>query len=124
MKNVDMNEAERLFIHTVMFREGIVPMEDPNMDVRRALADLPPDEARKLKRKFRKLWRKKMKSGVGKAITANAVKTHFGTKGKQPTRANKQWRKQAIWDHLKKTQVDPMVKQFKEISREEKQLTP
>jgi hypothetical protein len=36
---------------------GIVPLERNHHDFNRILASLPPDDARAMKRKFRKLWR-------------------------------------------------------------------
>lgn len=43
-----------------MLEAGVVPLtlQNLNHDVNKALAELPPDEARKMRRKFRKLWRK------------------------------------------------------------------
>jgi len=60
----DLKEVERALVHSVMFSAGILPMEKTTLDMRRALQQLPPEEARALKRKFRKLWRKAAKKPV------------------------------------------------------------
>ena len=53
-------KVEDIFLRISMLEAGLVPLTGANLnyDVNKALADLPPDEARKMKRKFRKLWRK------------------------------------------------------------------
>ena len=61
-----------------MLVAGIVPF-DPNQlddkDIQRGLESLPPDERRKMKRKFRKLWRRAAKkSPGGKYVMTNGKK--------------------------------------------------
>jgi hypothetical protein len=126
MRNNKLNDATRIFIHTAMFQEGIVPMEDPTMDVRRALKGLQQEDARRLKRKFRKLWRKQMKKQLVKLPEERKklVKNKYVAvpkKGKptRPSRRQRLARKQAVYDEVMKTKVEPMVKQLKTIKREE-----
>ena len=46
---------------------GIVPIDSTHHDVNKLLDSLPPEEARKMRRKFRKLWRRYAKGGTPKA---------------------------------------------------------
>jgi hypothetical protein len=124
MKNESLTDAERMFTHAVMFKEGIVPMEDPHMDIRRALAGVTPEEARKLKRKFRKLWRSLRKSDPG--LKRNSGTGHI-VKPKpdavdpvveiqvKPSKAEKLVRKMAVHKHLRATKILPLVKQFNSL---------
>lgn len=57
MTNAD-DPLRNLFTTTLYHTMGIVPIYDKSKDVNRQLAELPPDEARKMKRKFRKIWRR------------------------------------------------------------------
>lgn len=57
---------------------GIVPITDTSSDVNQVLAQLPPEEARKMRRKFRKLWRAAVKSSRGKYRTSMEKHTGFG----------------------------------------------
>lgn len=58
-----MNELDKVKIMIAYLEANIVPLGHgncglmPNLDVNRVLDQLPSDEARKMKRKFRKLWR-------------------------------------------------------------------
>jgi hypothetical protein len=121
-KGPSMTDAERAFTHHVMFTEGIVPMEDPAIDIRKALETLPPDEARKMKRKFRKLWRKYMRMQEAKRLKQtrwqgqNAVVLGKGTKS--PTRNHKLQRKQLVVDVLRQNVILPAVKAFNEIPKQ------
>jgi hypothetical protein len=51
---------KELFIRQVAIELGVIPVTSSTVDLDfgAALANLPPDEARRAKRKFRKLWRK------------------------------------------------------------------
>jgi hypothetical protein len=70
---------------------GIAPLDTIIKDYNRVLADLPPDEARKMRRKFRKLWRK-----FAKTPPKNTSATYISQMGlgeKRPTRKHKKMRK-------------------------------
>lgn len=122
MKNNSLTDAERMFTHAVMFKEGIVPMEDPHMDMRRALAGLSPEEARKMKRKFRKLWRR-LEAATVKTKTRFDFPTLHAvvpsgetpTPPAKPTKLQKLRRKQIVHDHLRKTKILPLVKKFNSL---------
>jgi hypothetical protein len=113
MRAQHMNPAVRMMIHHVMFQEGIVPMEDTTMDMNRALAGLSPEEARKMKRKFRKLWRKELK-----VMSAKSRKTLQPMMGGPPSRCQKQNRKQRVFDHLYRDKIGPLVIQATNIPEE------
>lgn len=53
-----MNTLLQFFETSEAFRRGIAPIDDPHHDFNRILAGLTPEEARRAKRKFRKLWRR------------------------------------------------------------------
>ena len=53
--------------------EGILPSFNSN-EIADLLETCEPEEARKMKRKFRKLWRKERKSHLASASTAEEVK--------------------------------------------------
>jgi hypothetical protein len=62
-----MNEAIFSMYTLKCFELGIVPIRDFNgtlVDIDSALESVPQDEVRKMKRKFRKLWRKSCKSKI------------------------------------------------------------
>jgi|LauGreDrversion4_2_1035121.scaffolds.fasta_scaffold75434_2 hypothetical protein len=86
------NELTKLLRTSLFMSVGIVPIDirRTHKDFNRYLASLPPDEARKMKRKFRKLWRKFVKNPKG-------VKSHYlqqlGKGAENPTRRQKQMRK-------------------------------
>lgn len=99
MRNNSLNDVQRALLHELMFREGIIPMETHAMDVSRVLAQLSPDEARKAKRKFRKLVRKLRNK------TDSFIETLENGK---PTRHQKRLRKLDVWRSFMVT-VDKII---------------
>lgn len=71
-----MNDnLQKFFYYEVCFQEGIVPYHASYpVPVAKSLADLPEEEARKMKRKFRKLWRKARKNLLNEK---NQASKHF-----------------------------------------------
>lgn len=61
----ELRDVDRTFIQAVMLQCGILPMEKTTLDMRRALAQLSPEEALILRRKFRKIWRRVMQDEIG-----------------------------------------------------------
>lgn len=57
------NDLANFFVHKICHELGIVPTTGGYLraKINDVLKALPPDEAMKMKRKFRKLWRKEMK---------------------------------------------------------------
>lgn len=105
--NAGLRDVERALISATGFEAGIVPIENPEHDFSRILAQLPADEALRLKRKFRKLWRK----------AAKEDRLHFGPLAvgmgsKAPTRAQKQQRKRIVFRMLWRDIVAPAIERF------------
>lgn len=95
----EQTDIDRIMINTVMMEEGIVPILDPSLDMRRALSTLSPEDARKAKRKFRKMWRKALKQIVadGKSSYRNVT---LGKGKKVPSKAERLQRKQVVLNKL------------------------
>lgn len=99
-------------------RRGVVPFQStiydswsgatcaiglyPFQDVNRYLNTLPPDEARAMKRKFRKLWRKAVvdQAGESKVLRRHAKKL-YGLGNPSPHKKHKLARKSAVIRHLR-----------------------
>lgn len=57
-----MNSEVKQSLRKIAFHTlGIIPIESEDTSVRKHLESLPPEEARRAKRKFRKLWKKLVK---------------------------------------------------------------
>jgi hypothetical protein len=96
----------KLLQTTAFLTLGIAPIDSTIHDFNRVLATLPPDEARKMRRKFRKLWRsfaKRPKKGTSKAYIAQ-----LGLGEKDPTRAQKRYRKSEVLRRVNADVVGPM----------------
>ncbi|NBT35819.1 MAG: hypothetical protein EBT03_09855, partial [Betaproteobacteria bacterium] len=75
---------------------GIVPLGvNVVRDINRILKDLPPEEARRMKRKFRKLWRKEARK-VARGAQIQRGQMPIGYGAKNPTRRQKEARKRMI----------------------------
>jgi hypothetical protein len=92
-----------------MFNVGIVPIDDFRHDIGRALVQLPADEARKLKRKFRKLWRREAR----KATERNVAPVTCGLGKRVPTRSERLARKKLIYRALWVNVVVPILDKLK-----------
>ena len=110
-----LRDVDRALIQTVMFQAGILPMEKTDLDMRRLLQQLPPDEARILRRKFRKMWRKAMADSVGetpKTGSEEQAKKTLGVGKQVPSRAERNARKQLVFDRIWRDIIAPLVKVF------------
>jgi len=58
MQNLSSDTVKQALIYSVMFRYGIIPMEDPYGSVIDSVANTDPVIARQMKRRFRKVWRR------------------------------------------------------------------
>ncbi len=125
-----LKETERAVLMTVMFQAGILPLEDAQHDQRRVLEQMDPAEARKLKRKFRKVWRKLAKQeGIKSASKTVAAATDLKTrqnsymerqygKGKNnPSRHERQQRKKLVQEHFYGELVRPILDRFEKDER-------
>lgn len=112
------SELIRFFEHKISHDFGIAPQRMTGENMMRgklstALDKLPPEEAKKMKRKFRKLWRTEMKRELKRARLAGAkapaffgegireravkaVKRRYVTESCTPTRRQEQHRRLAV----------------------------
>lgn len=105
-----LNDLERLLLQLAMFNAGIVPIENVEHDMRRALQQLAPDEAKRLKRKFRKMWRRAAcRSDNG---ASDAMKRKLGIGKKTPTREERNQRKKLVFDELRRSFVAPAIEEM------------
>lgn len=108
-----LKELDRLRLNLLFMEKGIVPMGIPGAgcqtsviyahDINRILATLPPDEARTMKRKFRKMWRaivKRQTAHGGRVGRALAKETQLGAG--EPTKAAKSARKWRVFSKMTK----------------------
>jgi hypothetical protein len=129
----ELRPVDKAFIHSVMFEMGILPIEDPILDMRVPLRTLSREEARVIKRKFRKLWRKFMKLKVirkkhgddtapaqqkvlGDSTQRRALR-RFGVGKHVPSRAERLERKRLVYEHLWNTIIVPMLQRFENPER-------
>lgn len=124
-----MSPVERSLVQHIMLGLGIVPIEDPKLDYRRAIEAMSAEDARRFKRKFRKMWRKLMKKdvveaqarsrspGLGSPSTsaeeskriADAVRNPYGAGKSIPSRNERFARKKKVFDHVWTTTIAPMI---------------
>lgn len=121
----DLRPVDKAFIHQVMFELGILPIEDPTLDMRVPLKQLSPEEARVLKRKFRKLWRKCMKAEIGPAgkmadARKKAAESKLGVGKHVPSRAERLARKRMVYERIWEQVIVPMLIKFENPERENK----
>lgn len=86
---------------------GIVPLETLYHDVNKALAALPPEDAKKMKRKFRKLWRKIARQKL--AQSPSYVRRSIGLGNKEPDKKHKKNRKHEVKTFIYKEAVKPIA---------------
>jgi hypothetical protein len=140
----DLRAVDKAFIHSVMFERGILPIEDPTLDMRVPLRQVTPEEARFIKRKFRKLWRKCMKEKIGtnkipspskaktsgvehdqarsenekvSAARANMITNKLGLGKHVPSRAERLERKRLVYEHLWEKEIVPRLVRFENPER-------
>lgn len=113
-----LDPIQKLKLQIEFMNAGIVPMSwsinggaPPYFDINKILASVPPDEARAMKRKFRKLWRaatkKKLNHGgrEGKKLA-----DEVGMGSPQARRGQKNARKSYVLRTItKKIKVDVLV---------------
>ena len=111
-----MKEHERAVLMAAMFESGLLPIEagEAGLDMRRVLAQLPPEEAHKMKRKFRKVWRK---LAAKAAPDERRMKFHYGAGEKQPSRNARRNRKELVHSHFLKNVVAPIIAKFETGTR-------
>lgn len=122
----ELRPVDKAFIHSVMFELGILPIEDPTLDMRVPLRQLSPEEARVIKRKFRKMWRKCMKAEVGHPkgkqaeAKATAAQAKLGVGKHVPSRHERLERKRLVYTRIWEEYIVPMLIKFENPEREPK----
>jgi hypothetical protein len=102
-----------------LFREvachtlGIAPINNVAHDFNKTLASLPPDEARAMKRKFRKLWRKFARES--KNASAAYIR-QLGLGEASPTKKQKKMRKVEVSRRIDGDVVGAMATASKDSS--------
>jgi hypothetical protein len=90
--------------HQEAYDAGIVPPDTRfHHDMRRALSQLPPEESLKLRRKFRKLWRKLARGNQGTTVSdlvkSSETSSRTGLGCKNPTQSHSVARKSVVhWE--------------------------
>lgn len=91
----------KLKLQIEFLNKGIVPLAwrqevgaPAHFDINKILAEMPPDEARKMKRKFRKLWRKLAERSLKRPGKESRRRLRNIGHGEEiPTRSAKNFRK-------------------------------
>lgn len=91
-----MSEVNKLFEDIAYHSIGIVPIKDAKKDFNRYLSDVSPDVARKMKRKFRKLWRRCVKEANKELRWADVYAIQLGMGASLPTKMQKKRRKEEV----------------------------
>lgn len=60
-KSLDLDPVQRTLVDVACISAGILPMKGVDVPVAPALAALSKEESRKIRRRFRKLWRRAIK---------------------------------------------------------------
>jgi len=137
----ELRPVDRAFISSVMFDLGILPLEGTNQDMSRPLGQISVEEARVIKRKFRKMWRKLMRKQTAhrarsyrssgrnisvedaEALAKKSVGAKFG-QGKQiPSKQDKQNRKRAVFESVWTSVIAPMLLKFESLERDSTDTT-
>lgn len=98
-----MDPLTKLLRTTAFLTHGIVPLDTTQSDINRILAELPPEEANKMRRKFRKMWRAALSrfEDRNKSRAAREGMRASTGKGKpEPTRAHRRSRKQLVMNEV------------------------
>lgn len=116
-----MDARFKFVLFDEMMKAGIMPTENWHHDMNRLMGALSPDEQRRLRRKFRKLWRKALKAEIRALETKenatlyaektlwsfrNRKLTKFGgnlAPDQRPSRQQRQARKEAVFVEMTNT---------------------
>lgn len=108
-----MKDNERALLQALMFQEGVLPIEVVRHDMRRYLDQMSPDDARKVRRKFRKLWRKLARSEESGNPLSAKIRTRIYGQGKtQPNRDNLEARKRLVQEHFLTDLIRPILDNY------------
>jgi hypothetical protein len=110
-----LKDHERAVLSAIMFDNGMVPINNPTDDIGRALSSLPKDDARAMKRKFRKQWRKLARHEARRLNVKKPevlLANRFGMSKSNPSRQDRLARKQLVQQHFYEKLVRPILDQF------------
>ena len=96
-KMIRLSEVLPILVEIEALNEGIIPYSNAE-HLSKSLSSLPPDEARKAKRKFRKMHRKLQKNI--RAVQPKLSPDFYGRKSTEPTPAQKARRKDLVFEYL------------------------
>ena len=95
-----MSKLRESLVSLVAHQLGIVPLSYDSEDINRILSALPPEEARAMRRKFRKMWRKEAHAYPTNTKSARRFATRYkeqmGFGASDPTKDHKLYRKHAV----------------------------
>lgn len=104
------NDITKFIEMNAYLNEGIVPLDELHKDVNRLLADVPTEEAHRMKRKFRKLWRKLAKEMAKK--NQERAKSIYGLGQQDQTRRQRTARKSSVSSSIMFSKVLPQLKKL------------
>ena len=96
-KSLSLGGILPILVEIEALNEGIIPYFDREQ-LSKSLSSLPPDEARKMRRKFRKIHRKLQKTIV--SVNPRLAPDFYGEKSKDPTPTQKARRKNLVLEYL------------------------
>lgn len=119
------NSLDKALIYSTMFELGVIPMENPVHDMNIPLQNLSPEDVLRIKRKFRKLWRKCLKNKIKNFFASNGkippwirekyFKTALGFGKNNPSKIEKLSRKRLVLDHIWKQKILPTLEKIDKI---------
>lgn len=107
-----MSESAKILMQAFMLGEGIVPLCNQEIDVNAALSTLPEHEARKIKRKFRKLWRKIAIGPKNEIYNPDYFTWYLGKNPMKPSNAEKRRRKMLVRNYFYGEKIKPIIDKF------------
>lgn len=118
---MNMNQHDKVLLDAIWHMIGIAPIQTNTgkTDINIILSTLPPEEARVMKRKFRKMWRNLVKKRLARPkVNKAAVMQTFGLHPQKdesaiPTKSQKINRKRIVMQHV----VDNVLTSMKKSAR-------
>jgi hypothetical protein len=104
------NPLAEVMIEAAYHELGIAPIKDAGHNFNKILEGLNPEDARKMKRKFRKIWRKCAKNKK----LPSAYTNQLGIGSDNPTKIQMRNRKREVSRHIIAERVMPLVSSFQE----------
>ena len=106
----------KLLLTTAAHDLGIVPLDDVRDDVNRTLSTMPLDEARAMRRKFRKLWRKFCRNSDKALSVEYCDQMEMGSP--KPSRRARTTRKREVKRRILVDVVAPLMKAASSSAKE------